>query len=289
MAAALRRVGLADLRAQSGAPAEALASLKPRFEALAARLAEELAPLTGPALKLTVDTIEKTAAVAEAYDSDLYWINARIVADRDGIALTARLDRNFLFAACEAAFGGAGTGKPFAEERPFSNIEKKLAAAILARLAQALPAAFAETSCAQVTFAVEEAKEPAATAAEAKFLLNALGYNGDMVIGIDKDALEMLKGDAAAKRPAAAPMPKRDWSPRARAQLNNVDIDLTVVMAELEIDLRELSSLHVGKLIKLPVRLDSAMKVYCQGAHLFDASFARSGTAYTICIDRMSA
>jgi flagellar motor switch protein FliM len=289
MGAALRRVGLADLRAQAGAPAEALASLKPRFDALAARLAEELAPLTGSALKLTVDTIEKTTAVAEAYDSDLYWINARIAADPVAIALAARLDRNFLFAACEAAFGGAGTGKPFAEERPFSNIERKLAAAILARLALSLPAAFAETSCAQATFGIDEAKEALATAAEAKLLLNALGYSGELVIGLDKNALELLKGDSTARRPSAAPAPKRDWSPRARAQLNNVDIDLTVVMAELEIDLRELSSLHVGKLIKLPVKLDSAMKVYCQGAHLFDASFARSGTAYTICIDRTGA
>lgn len=290
MSAALKRLAAIDFRAR--APAGALDSLKPRLDSLAAQLSKALEPLAGPAFKLAADTVER-ADQSDAYESDLHWISIRLVSDRDGVEVTARLHRDFIFALCEAAFGGGGAGKPYREERPFSTIERKLCDEIFTALVNTLPQMFIGTPCAGATFEIAtEANTKVSILppllAEAKLLLNAFGYSGEIVLGLTKAIVETLQIEEPAPRKQAPP-PRAGVESQMRGRLGAIDLPLTVVLAEVELDLRELSSLHVGKLIKLPTRLDSALKVYCEDRHLFDATFTRSDTSYTICINRLSA
>jgi flagellar motor switch protein FliM len=287
------RLGISHLRTQAGVPAEALQSFRPRFEALATRLSSELERLAGTALKLVVDVIEKAASGAEAYESDMHWLSARLTTESGSLELTARLDRHFVFAICEAAFGGTGTGKPYQEERPFSKIEKKLCTGVFAAIAKALPEILAGTARADAVFHIADDETDAKTglaavaSAEAKLLLNVFGYNGELVLSLPKQMLGALKDGEIAKRPSAPLRPIKPRGLELGSQLGAVDLDLTVVLAAVELDLRELTNLRVGQLLHLPARLDSLLKVYCENQFLFDAAFARSDTAYAISVNRM--
>jgi flagellar motor switch protein FliM len=293
MSAALRRLEIGDLRARAGAPVEALAAFKPRFDDFAAQLVKKLETLAGSSLNLAVNAVERAVTSPDVYKSETHWISTRIIGDRDGVELTARLDRQLVFALCETAFGGAGTDKPYRDERPFSTIERRLSDAVFLLVAESLGSMFADTRGTGITFHLASQDETKQVPlpplnAEAKLLLKAFGHSGEMVLGFGKAVIDALKCDEPVPRQLVVPKQQIGKKPRLSGQIGAIDVDLTVVLAEVELDIRELTGLHVGKLIKLPTRLDSTLKVYSDERCLFDAHFVRSESACTICINRLS-
>ncbi len=204
------------------------------------------------------------------------------------------IDRAFVYAITELAFGGDGAEPPFEAKRRFSHIEKNVSRAVLSVAARALQASLAPVSSA-LTLVFERIETAMDTvsidnrdskAVVARFELRAAGRVGRLQLVIPEAAVR------ATRTPTGAPgeEPSAD-SPEAglyfqmQREIKKTDVQLTAILEERQVTLAEVAAFRVGQVIPLDARIDGRIRLECNSQPLFTCEVGQLEGAYTLRVD----
>lgn len=269
-----------------------LQALTPVFARLADSFGEAVKTLTPKPIKFTFDGFDVNrgkGSTALPMDATL---SCRVRAETWNAALTIGFDRGFLFAMTEAMFGGSGEEQPYGEERPLSNIEKRIAKEMQGAAIRAMAASF--QSVAETRFSILDETEPSAAPGQgnmpppeifARFLAHLWGYSGEILVGFPKSAMLMLQDKLCAPSPADAAPSRPVWNGQIRRQIADADVSLTAVLAEFDLPLDDLAQLKKGQAIKLATRLGQPVMLTSDGETLFNCALGQSQGRYVLSID----
>lgn len=252
------------------------------LERLAAVISSAMASFSQAQPKIVLDRIGKGFDGADDGELHKRVAKARIVPADGTFAIGARVDGGFIHAACDMFFGGTGTEPAFAEDRPLSSTERRIAEKLLAMTASALAAALGtQERPAELTLELaepDEGQDDAPSAGvEIRYLLNVWGYSGELILDIPARLLGQFTNED--QNHAAKSVKKADgsWVETLTGELRRSEVAVTAVLAEVATDVERLAQLQPGEVLELPASLDSAVRVVCDGEHLFDAKLGRQG------------
>ena len=201
------------------------------------------------------------------------------------------LERPCLYAMLEAMLGADGTEPPVEEERPFTNLEKRLARLIAEHVAQVLGRAFSTVS--HTTFEYERTETQMELAAVGRredsclvvrLHLQTLERGGDLTVLIPQRAIHPLRRQlthAARSEPAAG----SPFSAQMQKEVQRAEVSLKAVLEERRMTLGELSELKVGQRIQLQATPRGRVKVECNDQALFWCELGQTDGAYTVRVE----
>jgi len=252
----------------------------------AERLSQDMASLAAIPIRIVHDGLDDSQAQGKTPPQFHAAYTAILHAHNPTFAIHLAIDRQLVFALCDVAFGGCGNEPPYHEDRPLSKIETALCKAACATVGEALAAVFggepAPTFSAEVP--ADENKGPEKTAIAARFLMHLHGYSGEMMLGFTAASLRALQAARPAARPPARPTPSQ-WGGAIGSQLDGIDIELTAILAHVELSVGALEALKPGQLIKLPNRIGTPVPVYSGGERLFTGRLGQSAGRYALNIE----
>ncbi|MCK0207916.1 FliM/FliN family flagellar motor switch protein [Starkeya koreensis] len=201
-------------------------------------------------------------------------------------------DRDFVFSMIEVLFGADGSEPPVDDERSFSNIEMRIAAALFEQVAKALQGSFALVSQTTFRFQRLETRMDFAVIGRrnnlaicAKFLLQALNRGGEMFVLIPQGALTPMRQQLAST--AAGDSSPRDpvWTRHIRGEVQRTEVRLRAVLEQREISLGEASQLAVGQILQLQATPRSRVKLESAEQALFWCSLGQAEGAYVLRVE----
>jgi flagellar motor switch protein FliM len=203
------------------------------------------------------------------------------------------VDRTFVYSATELLFGGDGTEPQVNVNRPFSQIEKNVAKAVLTSVARALQASLAQSVPGiNITFERLESDPGLVTiddrksqAVVARFELRAGGRSGSMCIVIPQSTVRSARArrDAAGEGDAQGGV----WVSGMQNKIRSTDVRLRAVLEERQMTLAEITGLRVGQIIPLDTRTDSRIRLECNEEPFFLCEIGQSEGCYTLRVDRV--
>ena len=201
-------------------------------------------------------------------------------------------DRRFVFTAIEGLFGSDGSEPPNTDERPFSNLETRVAQALFEHVAKGLKASFASVTETSFKFERTETRMDFTVigrrnnlAVVAKLELQALDQGGEMFIIIPQSALNPMRqslaravtGDASSRDPR--------WAKQIQKEVQRTEVTLTAVLEERNLTLGEIADLKVGQILELNATPKSRVKVKCNDEALFWCQLGQAQGFYTLRLD----
>lgn len=197
------------------------------------------------------------------------------------------LDKPLAFALCDLLFGGIGTEKPYAEERPLSHIERDLGRHFIATLAQYLPQAF--TALPQGAFTLfkpdpEAGKEPPEFKAALRISLIAtiMGYSGDITIDLTESLANLGKLAEGGPSGEAVAAPASSWTPQITANLERSDVELQAVLVSYDMTLEAISALQPGQVVKLPANFAGPVTLQSDGEPIHKARLGQQARRFCL-------
>lgn len=203
--------------------------------------------------------------------------------------LLVSLDRALIYAYVDVVFGGDGSQAPYAEPRPLSRIEIRIAETLVTRLAGTLAAAF--RPFAATTFALDgemgradldRLGGPKARVAIARYRLAAGQGRGEFQLAIPDAVLTALK-PAFARPPSVRPgTADPGWAQQIHGEINRTRLAMRAVLEDRPRPLAEVAALRVGQILPLAATPRSPVRVECNGEPLLWCEMGRSGGVYTL-------
>ncbi len=252
----------------------------------AERLAQDMGGLAAAAIRIGLEGLDDSSAQGKPPPPFHAAFTTLLHAHAPPFHIHFAADRQLVFALCDVAFGGCGNEPPHQEDRPLSKIETALCRAAAETSAGALSAIYGGEAAPAFSIEGPAASEagPAAAAITARFLLHLHGYSGEILLGFTAQSLQALQ----AVKPSA-PQPARRESIRQGSaignQLDGIDIELTAILAHIELSVGTLESLKPGQVIKLPNRVDTPVTVFSGGECLFTARMGQSAGRYALSVE----
>jgi flagellar motor switch protein FliM len=201
-------------------------------------------------------------------------------------------DRKFLFTVAEAVFGGDGNEPEMLEERPFSNLELRLAQTIFDQAANALKSSFA--SVAETPFKFERIEtrmdfvtigRPKNLAVVAKIALKALNRGGEMFVVIPQAALNLMRQNLGQDLVDDGRTRDPRWTKQFENEIRRTEVTLKAMIEERQFTLGDIADLHVGQVLKLQATPKSRIKVECNDEALFWCQLGQGEGSYTVRIE----
>lgn len=265
------------------------------FERMATASLDSLRDLIAHPPQYTLRTVqaEPLGDVLEAIGND--GIAAVFFVPEWQSRLVFAINRALVYAIVEMVFGGDGTEPPFEEVRPFSQIERNVARAVLTAAAKALQASLASVS--HLTFAFERIETSSESltiddrnsrAVVARFDLRAVDRSGELMLVIPQSAVQSTRskaGEAAAQAPADPAA--NGWLRQMQNEIRNTEVTLTAVLDERRTTLAEVARLKVGQLLRLEARVDGTVRLECNNHPLFNCEIGQLEGAYTLRVAEM--
>ena len=201
-------------------------------------------------------------------------------------------DRHFMSTRVEVLFGGDGSEPPNTEERPFSNLEIKVAEAVFEQVAKALRTSFASVADTPFNFERTETRMDFAVIGRrnnlsvvAKLKLEALDRGGEMFIMIPQSALNPMRqnlaqavsGDVAGRDPR--------WAKQMQREVQRAEVTLTAVLEERQATLGEIAEFKVGQVLELQATPRSRVMVECNDQSLFWCELGQAEGSYTLRVE----
>jgi flagellar motor switch protein FliM len=278
--------------AASRAAESKLQALSPIFARLADSLGEAAKTLTAKPIKFSFEGFDANRGKGPAASAADPALTCRVRAEAWDAALTVGFDRGLLSAMTEAMLGGSGEEPPYAEERPFSNIERRIAAEIHGAVIRAMTASF--QAIAETRFSIVNGMPSHAApnhAAElpptmfVRFLAQLWSYSGELLIGLPKAAVLMLQDKLRTPLASGAAPSPPTWNGYIRRRISDADVSLTAVLAQIDMPLDRLANLQRGQVVKLAARLGDPVTLESDGEAIFSCALGQSQGRYVLSID----
>jgi flagellar motor switch protein FliM len=203
------------------------------------------------------------------------------------------IDRPFVYAITELAFGGDGSEPPFEEKRRFSQIEKNVARAVLSIAAKALQSSLAPVADLTLNFErIETNLETVSVdhrdskAVVASFELRTGGHIGKLQLIIPHSAVRATRAMPDGDREdSSAGAPETGLVLQMRQEIDNTAVKLTAILEERRVTLGDVAAFKVGQVIPLDARLDGRIRLECNNQPLFMCEIGQLEGAYTLRVD----
>jgi flagellar motor switch protein FliM len=203
------------------------------------------------------------------------------------------VDRPFVYAITELAFGGDGSEPPYAETRRFSQIEKNVARAVLSVAAKALQSSLSPVADLTLNFErVETNLETVSIdnrdskAVVAKFDLRAGGQTGKLQLIIPQSAIRATRAlPNADSDDQPTDTPETGLVLQMRQEIDNTAVKLTAILEERQVTLGDIAALKIGQIIPLETRIDGRIRLECNNQPLFMCEIGQLEGAYTLRVD----
>lgn len=286
-----RSEGIERLLAGGGLPIDRLPALRAAFEKSVVDSTVPLqAAVNSPlSLSLAAMVAGRADAVFERH------AGSAIFAVLDAAAwktrVVAGLSRSFVFSLTEALLGGDGREAPFTEDRPFTNIETRLATWCLEQVAASLQGALAAIAPLELTLERSASRIDAATlgkaapAVVATVALQVLGRGGVLFIVLPQAALAPFRHRLAEDPTRQAPTADPGWSSRLGSQVGRAQVRLSAILETHELTLGDVADLQVGQVLTLGPVSGSPVTLACNDRSLFRCQLGQSEGQYTLRVD----
>ncbi len=203
--------------------------------------------------------------------------------------LLVSFDRDLIYTYVDLVFGSDGSQPPYAEQRPLSRIEVRIAQCLLARVAGTLSRAF--HSFAPTNFVPDGElgrMDPDrlgglnAPVAIARFELQAGQATGELRLAIPDAVLTALKPAFARPELSRSGATDPDWAQQIHNEINRARLTMRAVLEERQRPLSEITRLRVGQILALEATPRSPIRVDCNGEPLLWCEMGQQNGAYTL-------
>lgn len=198
-----------------------------------------------------------------------------------GLGVMASCDRTMAFAIADLGFGGTGDEPPFVSvERPLSATEAGLVKLLLDRLLDELAVIVATSfdltakSASGPPGSDSHVGEQAQQHLVFRLLVNVLGYDGEVKIGLNREQLlQLAAGRGDGKSASAGGASEETISGGVAAS----STDLLVTLGDETLTVEALMALAPGQLLPLRSTVHAPVQVWSGGVRLFPARLMRTG------------
>lgn len=280
------------LKEAGGLSLERLPMLHVVFDRLTTACADNLKHLVASSVFFSFNGVRSGpfGEMLDAYDNDAV-AGIFHAAEWDSHILVA-FDRDFIFTMVEALFGSDGGEPPVEDERPFSQIELRLAQMMFEQIGKALESSFSLVSATPFRLERTETRMEFAViggrsnkAVEAKFMLQALNRGGEMVVVIPQSVInpmrpqlaKVLTGDTAARDPR--------WTRQMAAEVQKAEVTLRAVIEERHLTLGEIADLKVGQVLTLDATPSTRVMLEGNDRPLFWCHMGQAQGSYVLRVD----
>jgi flagellar motor switch protein FliM len=195
--------------------------------------------------------------------------------------MMASCDRTMAFAIADLGFGGTGDEPPFVSvERPLSATEAGLVKLLLDRLLEELPLIVATSFdlTSKSANGPQGSDSPDGEQAQRhvvfRLLVNVLGYDGEVKIGLNREQLLHLASGCVDGKSASTAGASVDTISGGVAASS---ADLLVSLGDETLTVEALMALAPGQLLPLRSTVHAPVQVWSGGIRLFPARLMRTG------------
>ena len=280
------------LKEAGGLSLERLPMLHVVFDRLTSACADNLKHLVASSVFFSFNGVRSGpfGELLDAYDNNAV-AGIFHAAEWDSHILVA-FDRDFIFTMVETLFGSDGGEPPVEDERPFSQIELRLAQMMFEQIGKALESSFSLVSATPFRLERTETRMEFAViggrsnkAVEAKFMLQALNRGGEMVIIIPQSVInpmrpqlaKVLTGDTAARDPR--------WTRQMAAEVQKAEVTLRAVLEERHLTLGEIADLKIGQVLTLDATPSTRVMLEGNDRPLFWCHMGQAQGSYVLRVD----
>ena len=280
------------LKEAGGLSLERLPMLHVVFDRLTSACADNLKHMVASSVFFSFNGVRSGpfGEMLDAYDNNAV-AGIFHAAEWDSHILVA-LDRDFIFTMVETLFGSDGGEPPVEDERPFSQIELRLAQMMFEQIGKALESSFSLVSATPFRLERTETRMEFAViggrsnkAVEAKFMLQTLNRGGEMFIMIPQSVInpmrpqlaKVLTGDTAARDPR--------WTRQMAAEVQKAEVTLRAVLEERHLTLGEIADLKVGQVITLDATPTTRVMLEGNDRPLFWCHMGQAQGSYVLRVD----
>lgn len=186
-------------------------------------------------------------------------------------------DRDFMFTMMEILFGADGSEPPFSidgpfddDDRPFTNIEIRVAQTLMELMGKGLKAAFSPVCETSFKFERIETRMDFATigsrnapAIESRLLFQALDRGGLMFVVIPQTALNPIRQNLAHVLSGFTSARDPRWSRQIQQEVQRTEVKLRAVLEEREMTLGDIADFKIGQVIELQATPRSHVRLEC--------------------------
>ena len=234
-----------------------------------------------------LESAESTAVVETARDNLCSIFRANAWDSR----VLVTIDRAWLDAVVEAAYGGDGSEAPPQGEPRVTATELALAGAYMNRVGEVLRGAFAPVAA--TDFILEKfeplvPREALGKRAEpvfaARFELSLLGRTGAMMVVIPHAALYAMRSRFADERTAIAPPADPAWTRKMRDGVVRAEVSIQASLEAPALTLGQISELKVGQIVELRAGIDSLVTLESGHERLFQCKLGQQRGHLTLMV-----
>lgn len=202
------------------------------------------------------------------------------------------LEPNFVFAAIDAMFGGAGKFHTRIEGRDFSPTEQR----VIQRLVDTITAEYKKAWVGIYPLELEYQRSemqpqfaniatPSEIVVSSSFTFEFGDSSGTMHLCIPYSTLEPIRDVLYSSVQGDATEPDRRWVNLLKQEIQSAEVTLTTELATADTTVEQLLALKAGDFIELD--LDPLVQAKVDGVPVFPCHYGTSGGKYAIKIDRL--
>jgi flagellar motor switch protein FliM len=282
-------LSLEALRAKADRPAN-LALLPKAFGRFALTLSKDFLSMASTSPSFTFEGFCRTEAQLVQDVEENWSLSETLICGELRQGIRVSIDRPVIYGLCDVVFGSVGNEPAYAEARPFSKIERAITQLFFKTVGRAMPSAFQNIALKEFFVAPPEdpnddAKYPPVKPfVSVKILCNIHGYSGELLIEIPEElALQFQLGEDKQHAPAAPKV--SEWGRQISGRVETIEVELVAVLAEFQMSLDSVTSLHAGQVIKLENDIASPLTVCSDGIELFTARLGQTARKFCLSIE----
>lgn len=202
------------------------------------------------------------------------------------------LDRRFIFSLTDAAFGGDGTMPPFESDRPFTQLEARLARSVFSIvmpefevLLNTLTSVHFELEKLETKLDFQILGQTDVPVVVIQILFQILDNGGRMFMIIPQSALYPIRKLLERTRSLDSQSVDPDWARKLQDGVASADMILKGVIEGPTMTLDDLAALEPGDIIRLEADTRSLMAIECQDERLFTCRLAQAKGQFALVIE----
>lgn len=198
-----------------------------------------------------------------------------------------RMEKVVAFGLCELVFGGSGSERPYAEERPLSHIEQDIASHFISLVGEHLPNALEDPLPEALAIYRQPAdglSDPPAFLPVVTITLNiaVMGYSGEIEIDLAEAAAGCLRPTGVGS--GDAPPAQSSWTSQIAARVESSEVELLAVLTSFQMTLQDLSALQPGQTVRLATTLSRPVSLESDGVAIHKARLGQQARRFCLSV-----
>lgn len=287
---AAKPLSLEALRAKAEKPTNNLALLPKSFSRFTLALSKDFLSIAPATPSFSFEGFCRAEAQLTQEAEENWCLSELLVCGELKQLIRVTIDRPVIYGLCDVVFGGVGNEPAYAQARPFSKIERAITQLFFKTVGRAIPSAFPNAALKEfLAVPPQDPNEdpqypPVKPFVSVKILCNIHGYSGELLIELPEElALQFRPADERQHAPEELRV--SEWGTQISDRVETIEVELVAVLAEFQMSLDSVTSLHAGQVIKLENDIASPLVVCSDGIELFTARLGQTARKFCLSIE----